>query len=359
MSNGKTALVCVVLTACEASPQIQRYTPDELSQCADCRIQLELVAELGSDGDTIWATPFSGAVQAADGRFIVTTTDHPGIQLMYSPAGKLERTFGGEGEGPGEYQSWTAPYRGPGDSLSIIDRMMSRRTVIDSTGAPVRTHRLPARFRHATFLGSRLIVQADVSTPERIGFPLHEVSPADGEIIRSFAKVEPYEEPALDGYRLMSPAGDSGLWVAPPNELTFDLYDLRLNKVRTIRTEADWFVPHRNGLASAYDVPPDPRTIAAWEGDDGLLWVLVRVADAEWAPRENPPGEAPPTVEDGRRSADWILAAIDPGSGEQLAAAQFDSGMLKGHGDDLVYMFIERPAGGASFNAYRPTYRVR
>jgi hypothetical protein len=279
--------------------------------------------------------------------------------LIYTRAGELERTFGREGQGPGEYQAWTNPYRGPADSLSIIDMMMSRRTLIDGTGAPLRSHRLPTRFRRATFLGTKLIVQADVPTPEKIGFPLHEVDPNNGEIIRSFGEVEVYQDPALDGYRIVTPAGDSGLWVAPPNELAFDFYDGELNKMRTLQIEADWFAPHRSSPGVSYDVRPDPRTIAAWQSEEGLLWVLVRVADAEWEPRKPPAVEAPPSVEESRKAADWVLAVIDPAKGVQLAAVQFDSGVLKGFGDDLIYMFVERPAGGASFAAYKPTYSER
>jgi hypothetical protein len=109
----------------------------------------------------------------------------------------------------------------------------------------------------------------------------------------------------------------------------------------------------------SYDVRPDPRTIAAWQSEEGLLWVLVRVADAEWEPRKPPAVEAPPSVEESRKAADWVLAVIDPAKGVQLAAVQFDSGVLKGFGDDLIYMFVERPAGGASFAAYKPTYSER
>lgn len=353
------AVILLAAAACEPSPIVQRYTPAELADCADCSIRLELIAELGSENDTIWATAFSSALRTADGQFIVTATDHPGVQLIYSPSGKLVDTFGKEGQGPGEYQAWTTPYLGPADTVSIVDMFMSRRTIIDASGSRVREHRLPVRFRRATFIGNRMIVQADVPTADKIGYPLHEIDSSNGEILYSFAEVEAYQEPALDGYRVIAPAGDSGLWVAPPNELAFDYYDSDLDKVRTMRVEADWFLPHRNPPAMSYDMRPDPRTLAAWQSDDGLLWVLVIVADQDWEPRDPPVIERAPSVEDSRVSSDWVLAVIDPATGEQLAAVQFDSVLMKGYGDDLIYMFVERPAGGASFAAYKPTYSKR
>lgn len=358
-SGVATSVMLIVAIACQDT-SLPRTNAEQLEECTDCDISLEHIATLGSESDTIWPTVMSAVVRTGDGGFIVGSSDHPGVQLIYSSSGALVRTFGRQGEGPGEYQPWTIPVIGPADTISIVDMMASRRTVIDSIGTPVRTHRLPTRFRSAVFIQNRMIVQADIRTPELIGIPLHEIRGDDGSIVRSFGDVDTYQTPGVDGVRIIAAAGDSGLWVAAPNRLAFDFFDLSLTRTHTMELAEDWFKPNAGGELSPFNAPSAPRILTAWQGEDGILWTIIRVADAEWRPTPPPTVERAPRLEDGVPVYDWILMAIDPGTGHQVGTARFDGPLVRGMGGDgVLYVKTEGPRGGVSIAAYYPNSNRR
>ena len=61
---------------------------------------------------------------------------------VFSPTGDCIRTFGGRGEGPGEFAMLAGVAWQPPGFLWAIDAMGSRMTVFDSLGVPLATHRV-------------------------------------------------------------------------------------------------------------------------------------------------------------------------------------------------------------------------
>jgi hypothetical protein len=81
------------------------------------------------------------AVRLADGRVAVAPAVGNAIRI-FDPTGKLAQTIGRAGAGPGEFQSITGLWRGPGDSLLVSDMMLQRLTVLDPAAGFVRSFSL-------------------------------------------------------------------------------------------------------------------------------------------------------------------------------------------------------------------------
>jgi hypothetical protein len=353
MNRSRLYLISVIslltLTLCAAGcrgGQARRLTVKDPDCGRRCPVVFERIATLGANRDTIWPTALSSVVQGRSGQFYLGSTDHPGTLIVYSAHGRFLGTFGRTGQGPGEYRQYLSLVRGPGDTISVVDAMQQRRTLIDSAGVAIRMHRIPPDLHDFAAVGKRVFVQADVRTPTLVGFPVHELAP-DGSILRSFAQVAVYRHPELDGVRRISAAGDSGLWVAPRNRYEATYYDTAGKAVKTLRPEVDFFPP--DGISG------EPAVTDVWQ-DQGRLWVVIRVPDLEWRP-DRPRTEQPITLPSGVMKHDWLLEVVDIGTGERLASLRFDEPVFKGSGDGVLYGETENEAGGVVVFAYRVRYR--
>src|SRR5688500_14533536 len=79
------------------------------------------------------------AIRLASGRMFVAHNSANEI-LIYSPAGELEKPFGKEGSGPGEFREISRLFTiGDGDSILVYDLPLFRATVFDTLGTFVRS----------------------------------------------------------------------------------------------------------------------------------------------------------------------------------------------------------------------------
>lgn len=77
----------------------------------------------------------------SDGRVAVWDGGDHEVRL-FDAAGQFSVAFGGEGEGPGEFQLLGAMRALPGDTLLLFDMLLHRATLFDDTGGVVRTTQL-------------------------------------------------------------------------------------------------------------------------------------------------------------------------------------------------------------------------
>lgn len=193
-SPGKwAALVLPVALACTAEPDtppISNVTDsagvrvvESTSPAGEWSVGAEPVVRIGSvDGPTTFGS-ISGAVFLEDGRIVVG--DRQTSQLhVFDADGSPTDTWGGPGDGPGEYGVlWVlAPYRG--DSIAAVEVVSSQITILDNEGQFGRSFRrtLPPTnpsefytqsccpFRGTMEDGSVLISYPDV-TPDVGAFP--------------------------------------------------------------------------------------------------------------------------------------------------------------------------------------------
>lgn len=81
-------------------------------------------------------TPWLNALRLSDGSVIVNETT---VLKRFSVRGVLRDSIGRAGDGPGEFRQIREVCPMQGDSLLVVDFASSRRSVIDSSGAIVRT----------------------------------------------------------------------------------------------------------------------------------------------------------------------------------------------------------------------------
>src|SRR5688500_8166212 len=116
------------------------------------------------------------AIRLASGRMIVAHNSANEI-LIYSAAGELEKRFGKEGSGPGEFREISRLFTTrDGDSILVYDLPQFRATVFDTLGTFVRSFSpAPVRAGQPSFVsgafadGSLLIQSLTVTTPDTRG----------------------------------------------------------------------------------------------------------------------------------------------------------------------------------------------
>ena len=82
-----------------------------------------------------------------EGNFYVSDSDNHRIQ-KYNPEGKYLLTIGRKGQGPGEFQSLSAPKFDRDDNLFIYDRGNNRIAFFDKNGEFIRQIRIPERYEN-------------------------------------------------------------------------------------------------------------------------------------------------------------------------------------------------------------------
>ena len=80
----------------------------------------------------------TGALETSDGQIVVANSGTSELRL-YSRDGRLLRTVGGSGDGPGEYRYLRSIFRLAGDSIVAVDAIARRVTLYSPDGSLVRT----------------------------------------------------------------------------------------------------------------------------------------------------------------------------------------------------------------------------
>ena len=338
-------LLIQATTACSMQDQ-----PEPIAAGGDSlpfRIEL---ARLGTISDSAVPGAMAGVAYVTHGprgRLFVSSQRVPSI-LVFEPDGRFARTLGRRGAGPGEYARPTPPRFGPADSIYVFDMQLRRGTVLTPNGEYSRS------FNTASFLGGRTLVLAagvvvvaeDIRTRERVGYPLHAVSP-DGKLTLSFGADTPQyraDLPALTR-RVIAHAGDRQVWSARPTAYVIERWDPATG-IRTARIErkVPWFEPYLERPGSPRAIRPRPLISALWQDSADRLWVLIRVADESWRPtvhpdtaeaqamRYDPAASSSPERRD--RWFDWIVEVIDIHSTEVLARLRLSRSVFAVGGAD-------------------------
>ncbi len=177
------------------------------------------VPGLSLDGEVMFGYP-AGATRLSDGSLLVADRADNGIRVI-DATGKLVRTVGREGDGPGEYRSMIWAGGCGADSLLVWDMARRQATLIGASGAAARQFAVPAgdtaqspyRFSCASH---RAMAYLSVPRPARGGTAQQdpnvlEVSAAlyrvarDGTIMQRLGEI-----PAGEMLVLTSPTGGRG-----------------------------------------------------------------------------------------------------------------------------------------------------
>ena len=345
--------VAVVLAAnAVAAPKLIGQAIVRLSPCTSCSLRVSHAASLGSAAD-----PESPAdrfhhdmVHDGRGRYFVKAGWPVTRVLVYDSDGKLASVWGRQGDGPGEYRSIGQLLMLRGDSLGVLDESNSRLTVLNADGTVARTQLLPISpypHRIVEIDDGTLVVAGGEHTAAASGYVMHLVHtdgsaspfvPA-GMVLRS--------RPSASQRRLA--ANGMTVWAARPDRYELTQYGADGVPLRVVKREADWF-PDREteGAMDFAREPPAPYLADVRVDEEGLIWTMVRLADAEWAPVDDVA-----SVVDERRY-DSIVEVVDPDRGVVVRSQRFP---WYGHGftnDGLVVSQRENTVGVVVLDVWRP-----
>ena len=156
----------LLLLACAGETEVQ-------SGAAAPVLIPELVMTVGVvEGDTRYMfQDISAAVRLRSGDLVIADRGTSEISL-YDPRGIHKRTFGGMGDGPGEFQNIAGLYAIDGDSVVVVDGFAEYIAVADTSGNVARSLRyadLPgdALFPLGTWIVDRYLVHGHFTSSER------------------------------------------------------------------------------------------------------------------------------------------------------------------------------------------------
>ena len=344
------------------TPGTQRLTTLTESRDCDCRIELTRVISL-SDSLHPGLFAYSPLVMRDSRGVWYATSNTDGLKQVgvFDPDGRLRKVIGRLGEGPGEFTHVNHIVVGSGDTLYVYDHSQLRRSVFDPGHEFVRTERIPAYMRDMVPLPSgRMIVNSTIRTADGVHWPLHLVG-ADGGVLQTFGNETASSRPddSFLELRAIAVDGDGMLWVAPRNayELaTYSMAGMRLEPTnRRYGRQADWFPPWTESSRGTEPPRPNVKQIAFGSEDPTLLWVLIIVADAEWAPV--PPQRATRELDDSLY--DSILEVIDLKSGSVLASRRFGTTLSRLTPQGLIPALRIDGANKVWMDVFTPTLQRR
>ncbi len=354
-----TTVVLFVAAATHLAAQQPTIAIGTTVSCRSCRIELERVVTLGSPGDTVSPTDFQTSVSRdSRGRYHLAPTSDLATMAVYDSTGRLLRTLGRGGQGPGEYNFIVRADVGPADSVFVLDPMSRRLTVLSPSYSVARTTPMAGHFTRAHFPGDgRVLMNGSVRTGPSAGQPLHLIG-ADGRIVRSFGNTRPElrrdREHADMRFTELGNARD--IWAARPDRYEVELWSVDGKLVRTFRRTAPWFPQWNYGERRASDAPPRPMLLAVWPDSAGRAWTLVRVASGQWKP---PPGAggsrevSVPPFDEQDRGIDTMIEVFDPNTGALVASQRVPQFILGNVGRDTIYSLRATDDGDLRVDVWR------
>ena len=335
-----------------------RSTPS----CPGCRLDLVRVATLGSIDDPAGFASNVEVDHDSRGRYIVGASADRTQFMLYDGRGRLLRTVGRRGEGPGEYRGISRVLSGPGDSIHVVDQALARLTVLSPEIRLVRTVSLPLSPARSVILRpDRLLVHARVSSMALAGLPLHLIGP-DGRIQRSFGAADLEIRPGQEArrVRVIGRSGNDAAWSAYVDRYRLERWGIDGRLELAIERDADWYRPWNAYAAQRLDErPPRPQTRGVWQAPNGLLYVAIRVADVHWkrsdearalqAARERPQLSRTEWSD----YADTMIEVIDVQRGVLVASVRVPQALDGFTRDGMLYGMREAASGVEVIDVWR------
>lgn len=322
--------------------------------CATCSLDISVAVELGDRSGPGIVGEQSFISRSDDGDYYVSSLVQRGRLLRFSPDGIFQDAIGRPGEGPGEY-IWPVLMRASADTLSILDIRAFRVTTIRS--GEVATWKLPFVVGSwAVLPGGRHVYNGFSFAPDLIGYPLHLYDGEAGRrITHSFGdegiRVDRSPRSQAVLRRHVAAAADGNIWAAHNNRYRIDKWNTDGHRITRIERDASWFRPWQEWPGVDYEVRPVPAIAGVRDWGDGLLMVVVRVADDDWRPMR--PARI---VQDHEVTSaaqledlyDTVIEVLDTRSGKVLARTRVDARVVNVVGRNAFSSYAEHSELGES-----------
>ncbi len=309
------------------------------SLCDTC-LALEHLVTLGDSNDPVGFGRFSKTVQDGRGRYYVAPTFDMGRVLVYDSTGTFMSVFGQAGGGPKELGRIRRFRVSTGDSLHILHG--GRYTVVSPTHVVVRTQIVRVNTgEFAVLRGGQLVVGGVLGTRAGAGYPLHLLE--GDSVVRSFGLEKPdqrLESSILLKAHRVANGSNGRVWLGHYNQYQLELWDTTGTRIRTLRRDADWFVPWQSFTGG----PTRPVMADVQQDINGYLWVLVAVPlrssvlrfrrEQGFQAREQPVM----SVSEESSAFYTMIEVIDPDRGEMVASRRVDDLVVGFASDSTIYV---------------------
>lgn len=249
-------------------------------------LAVEVVAEVGHDAGPGMVDGLSNAVMDSSGRVYVVGRE--GVQV-FAPDGTLLSAIGRPGEGPGEMGGSGGAFGFVEDGVFVMTDI-ARRVIMrfDWEGKLLHEVRMSELMQGAYLIpwdGTLAVHETTFYSPERIGYPLHLVDLATGEIEASFGSLTGEYDWDRERIQEVAPARgpDGTVWMARNHAYRIELWSPDNQLHLSMRRSLEWFpdaLDDLDGHPLPTD-PPEPR-ITGISADDSLMWVMVHRAGEDW-----------------------------------------------------------------------------
>lgn len=262
----------------------QEFRIPRAPTCSTCRIDVgPAIHILAGPRTGLTGYPMSLAWDGND-RLFVTQPATGEMVWVFDPASGRVDTVGREGSGPGEMRRPSLVAVASGDTLYILDPPTGRISVFDPRFRFVRSARAPVEAYDLKWLPSwkQLLVGALVRDPDRFGLPFH-LFDVLGNHVNSFGdRVEVDRDPASSIRRLAVPHPDGGI-VAASVVARYRIERWTPQRALAARFALDDRLLARPPAAASGMPGPVPQLTALHLAEPSTLWVLVLMADRDWA----------------------------------------------------------------------------
>ncbi len=281
----QAACILAILHPAFAISQSPQQVDASSTSCRGCSITLVKVATLGSaDDDALPALAYNFVPSTnSKGEYFIPNLGLDKV-VVYGRSGKLLRTIGRKGEGPGEYQAILHAETGADDSLFILS--IGRLTVYSGVFSLVRT--VPLAFTgYGAFIGlpSGDFV-LDAGSANTAPQPLKFVSAA-GKVtpVGPAVNVTAARCGRCPAY-VVARAGSKGqFWTAGPNTYLIERRSAKGELLQQLQVaNSKWFRNWSRAAPGNRELPPPTILHSLKEDVDGLLWALGDGPSPKWRP---------------------------------------------------------------------------
>lgn len=340
MKRHRVALFAVLAAFPSATWASRAQVPIEVrdpATCPRCRIVADSAYSLGTENGRVPLTRHSVVAQDHRGYFYVAAGYDAAPIAVYGPDGRFQRLIGRGGQGPGEFSFVSAIATDRSNLLYSFGTHFSLHrsdgTLIRST-ATVNGSRVYAAF---PLRDGTIVLQATlVGRSDRA--PLQLID-REGRLVRSFGQDsgDQFVSNFWTRWRPVSAAPGDRVWMGRVNRYRLELWSTSGKRLALLERKTTWFAPWENHTGELDVDKPPPRLLALRVDQEGLLWTLVQVADANYKAVPRTGGERKMySPREESNLSDTIIEVIDPTTGKLLASQRFPHALLWFVGADLV-----------------------
>ena len=311
--------------------------------------------------------PATTIARGASGTFFLFDAADRRVKV-FGKDGRLLRTIGKRGGGPGEYELVRNLLVGTDGHLTIIDGSLGRRSEFEPNGTFIRSTPIPVQggmgMSAVLLPDGQLIVNSLLRGERDAGFALQRLNLVGVRTALVDESDFDFRKKWLQHRALwIQPNGD--LFVVRPYSFTIDIYSKDLRKRASITRVADWLpsvLPRNHPGDGVFNEPYTPRLRAVWLDAAGLLWLHIMLPSQAWKAVDPPRAGRPPSDDSiaalaSRARIETIVEAIDLSQRRVVARLRINGSLGLPFGGGYFSMAVEDSVGEPSVEIRRVDLR--